>query len=404
MLCVNCGKELEEGRRFCVFCGAEQEPAPRAAGRTSPVTKVVIGVVAALLVAGAGVGIYLGVRGTSSSKTDSTTLPPPGSVVPPAKSEKLAFIDGSDIYTVDMDGSGRRKITSRGDIVDFAVSPDGAWIAFVAAPGTRRVIYKMGPDGSNVSQVTLPDNGLADNPAFDPTGRYIYFTRVSPEDQADIEEARPYGVGFERYDIAANKVDHLYTYGGLQEQSIQGLFADPAGGALYFNHFGSDYPSSIPHKLSLGPPARDTVYMPMLRDTGKYTAVAFQLTGFSRDGAYVSYFKQVLFAEQDPDAGPTQEVDACFRSTASGDETAVATYVPAAEQQGEVSGMEFSRVAASTYYFSKVDTGTGASSLTLDFYRGRPGGSPALAGLNVSIALDAEQYAPLVWHLLAVKK
>lgn len=403
MFCVNCGKELEEGRRFCISCGAEQEPAPRGSGGMRSMTKLIIGVVAALLVAGVGVGIYLGVRGKSSSNTDSTTLPPPKDVVPSVKSEQLAYIDGKDIYTVGMDGSGRRKITSRGDIVDFAVSPDGAWVAFVAAPGTERVIFKMGPDGSNVSQVTLPEKGLADNPAFDPTGKYIYFTRVSPEDQANIEEARPYGVGFERYSIAANKVDHLYTYGGLQEQSIQGLFADPAGGALYFNLFGSDYPSSIPHKLSLGPPARDSVYMPMLRDTGTYSAVAFQLTGFSRDGAYVSYFKQVLFAEQDPNAGPTLEVDACFRSTASGDETVVATYVPADEQQGEVSGMEFSRVAASTYYFSKVAT-AGATSLTLDFYRGRSGGSAALSGLNVSLAVDAEQYTPLVWHLLAVKK
>ena len=366
-------------------------------------TKVIIGVVAALLVAGAGVGIYLGVRGTSSSNTDSTDLPPHKNVVTSAKSEKLSYIDGKDIYTVGMDGSGRRKITSRGDIVNFAVSPDGAWIAFVAAHGTERVIFKMGPDGSNVSQVTLPENGLADNPAFDPTGKYIYFTRMSPEDQANIEEARPYGVGFERYSIAANKVDHLYTYAGLQEQSIQGLFADPAGGALYFNLFGSDYPSSIPHKISLGPPARDSVYMPMLRDTGKYSAVAFELTGFSKDGAYVSYFKQVLFAEQDQNAGPTLEVDACFRNTASGDETVVATYVPTDELQGEVSGMEFSRVAASTYYFSKVAT-AGATSLTLDFYRGRSGGSPALTGLNVGLAVDAEQYTPLVWHLLAVKK
>ena len=79
MFCVNCGKDLEEGRRFCISCGAEQAPAPRSTGGMRSMTKVIIGVVAALLVAGAGVGIYLGVRGPSSGNTDSTqsSSPPP---------------------------------------------------------------------------------------------------------------------------------------------------------------------------------------------------------------------------------------------------------------------------------------------------------------------------------------
>ena len=161
--------------------------------------------------------------------------------------------------------------------------------------------------------MTLPENGLAENPAFDPTSKYIYFTRETPEDKANIEAGQQFGVGFERYDIAANKVDHLYTHGGLQEQSIEGLYADPSGGALYFNLFGYDWPSSVPHKLSLGPPVTESVYMPMQRDTGKYTAVAFQVTGFSREGTYVSYFKTALLAEQNQQTGPTQEADACFK-------------------------------------------------------------------------------------------
>src|SRR5450756_720341 len=140
----------------------------------------------------------------------------------------------------------------------------------------------------------------------------------------------------------------------MQEESIEGLYADPVGGALYFNRFGSDWPSSVPYKLSLRPPASVSVHMPMQTDTGKYTAVAFQLTGFSRDGTYVSYFKTALLVEQSQQSDPQQEVDACFKRAASGDETVVATYVPSDTRQGEVSGMEFSRVANATYYFSKI--------------------------------------------------
>jgi hypothetical protein len=406
MLCRQCGRELEEGRKFCTFCGAEQEP-EGAAGGMSTVTKIIIGVVAVLVLAGAGIGIYFGVRSTSSSESETTQSSTEGRkiVIPQVRSEKLAYIDNKDIYAIALNGTAQQKITSRGDIVDFAVAPDGSRIAFVAATGTvnQSIIFMMRPDGSDLQQVTLPEKGFVENPAFGPTGKYIYFTRVTPEDQANIEAARPYGVGFERYDIAENEVDHLYTYSGLQEQSIVGLYADPTGGDIYFNLFGSDWPSSVPHRLSLGPPVSESVYMPMQTDTGKYTAVAFQLTGFSRNGANVSYFKQALLEEQDQNVGPTQEVSACFKRTGGGGETEVATYTPTDMRNGEVSGMEFSRVENAKYYFSKVrSTGPDASSLTLEFYKGT-GGSSAPTGLDVSISVEAQEWTPLAWHLLPVK-
>jgi hypothetical protein len=430
MFCRHCGRELEEGRRFCIFCGAEQEtevwgaaaaggaqapppyepgPAPGKSGGMRTSTKVVIiAVVVALVAAGAALGIYFGTRNTSSGKppnSDNTETTTPGDGTQGAASENLAYIDGKDIYTIGLDGAGRRRLTYRGDIVNFAVSPDGSRIAFVAAPGDAKIIFKMMSDGSDISQVTLPEKGLAENPAFDPSSKYIYFTRVTPQAQADIQAATPYSVGFERYNIAANSVDHLYTYGGLQEQSIEGLYADPAGGALYFNLFGSDWPSSVPHKLSLGPPVSDSVYMPMLRDTGQYTAAAFQLTGFSKKGTYISYFKAALLITQNEQTGPSQEEDACYQRVSLSGETVVASYVPAATQQGDVSGIEFSSVTNSIYYFSKVQsTGPNAPSLTLEFYKGSTGGSPAPTGLDVTVAVDPQQYTPLVWHLVAAEQ
>jgi hypothetical protein len=145
--------------------------------------------------------------------------------------------------------------------------------------------------------------------------------------------------------------------------------------------------------------------MPMQTDTGKYTAVAFQLTGFSRTGTYVSYFKTALLVEQNQQSGPQQEVDACFKHASSDDETIVATYEPTDTRQGEVSGMEFSRVANATYYFSKIQsTGPNATSLTLDFYKGSEGRSATQTGLSVSVSVEPQEYTPLVWHLLALQQ
>jgi hypothetical protein len=183
-----------------------------------------------------------------------------------------------------------------------------------------------------------------------------------------------------------------------------GLFADPATGDIYFNLFGSDFPSSVPHKLELGPPVSETVYMPMETDTPGYTAIAYQLAGFSSDGSDVAYYKQALLAGDESYETSGTTIYACFRPTGGGTETTVASYTPEAYEVGSVKGLEFSTVSDARYYFAKVRSGGGeSSSTTLAFYMGIGSSEPSTAGLSVTVANDPERYTPLVWHLLLVK-
>ena len=439
MFCNRCGKGLDEGTRFCLFCGAEQgqsapagvpvpggpqqplppagAPSPRPSGGMKGSTIAIIAVILVLALAGLGVGLYFGLRNTNASKTSKTT-PDTGTkqthttipevVVPKVKSEKLAYLNGKDIWTSDLSGASRLKVTSRGDIMDFSVAPDGSRIAFVASPGDtqQRIIFMMKPDGTGISQVTLPEKGLAENPAFDPTSKFIYFTRITPAETANFEQGSPYAEAFERYDIAANKVDHLYDYTGLQEQSINGLYADLANGDLYFNLYGSDWPSSTPYKLTLGPSPTATVYMPMQHDSVVYVVVAYRVTSFSRDGSLVSYIKSSLKASSNVDQSDQQAEDACYSNADASGEQVVARHnasqgVSSADQQGQVQGMEFSAMADSTYYLAKVQSVIGEETMTVDFFKGT--GAQAAQPANLAVTVHTGGTGQFLWHLLPVK-
>ena len=211
MFCNNCGQQLEPGKRFCTSCGAEQVqgagavpppppgqvPSKKGSGGMKTATIAILAVVLVLAMAGLGFGLYFGLKGSAKKggggTTGETTSPnngettvPGGNTTTGAKSEKIAYISTKNLYTVNLDGTGQTKITTRGDIVDFAVAPDGSRLAFVAATGDQRIIFMLNPDGSGEQQVTLPEKGTAENPTFDPTSHYIYFTRVTAAQQANI--------------------------------------------------------------------------------------------------------------------------------------------------------------------------------------------------------------------------
>ncbi len=84
MFCAKCGQSLEEGKRFCISCGAPVTapptppgfppgplPGPPPAGNH---TGLIVGSIVAgiIVLAGLGVGLWLGLR--DDGKTDSTTV------------------------------------------------------------------------------------------------------------------------------------------------------------------------------------------------------------------------------------------------------------------------------------------------------------------------------------------
>lgn len=89
-----------------------------------------------------------------------------------------------DIYRMNQDGSGITRLTT--DAADDRVpsySPDGSRIVFTSQRDGNSEIYTMNADGSN--QVRRTTNTLIDNtPSYSPDGTKIVFVRFNP--QADI--------------------------------------------------------------------------------------------------------------------------------------------------------------------------------------------------------------------------
>jgi Tol biopolymer transport system component len=115
-------------------------------------------------------------------------LPPPTSAAmesrpTPEFTGKLVFqvCNGCDIYVINADGSGLRRLT---DGMDPAWSPDGKKVAF-ARWRDPRGIYVIDEDGSN--ETLLFGWSQAKAPAWSPDGSRIVFTRRYGGQDEDIE-------------------------------------------------------------------------------------------------------------------------------------------------------------------------------------------------------------------------
>jgi Tol biopolymer transport system component len=124
----------------------------------------------------------------------------------PGGNGKIAFVRDGDIWTVNPDGTGERRLTS-GPHVDSAPdwSPDGTELLFQrdslppAAPAPH--VYRIRADGTGLTWITA--NGA--EPDWFRDGRRIAFTR---DDASDLYVANRDGSGVKRIETSASSGLH----------------------------------------------------------------------------------------------------------------------------------------------------------------------------------------------------
>lgn len=97
-------------------------------------------------------------------------------------------LDPFDIYTVNRDGTGLKRITNYNTYTaEGVLSPDGKRFVFTSLKGGDLDIYTMNVDGTDVKQLTH-QIGYDGGPWWSPDGKKIAYRAYHPTDPAELKD------------------------------------------------------------------------------------------------------------------------------------------------------------------------------------------------------------------------